>query len=49
MMWVYLVFSALGAGVLVLDPGSGWDSFFTVYAVINFGLFLDRCLERHWR
>lgn len=47
MRWGYLIFAALGAGALMTGLGPGGDIFFAAYSVIMFGIFVDRCLERH--
>jgi len=44
MRWVCLVFAALAVGLIEFPPHVNDDAFF---AVIMFGIFMDRCLERH--
>jgi hypothetical protein len=47
MRWGCLVFAALAVGLIEFPPHVHEDAFFAFFAVIMFGIFMDRCLERH--
>jgi len=47
MRWGYLFLAALNAGLLAVAPHDAWYGLPAVTGVLVFGLFLDRCLERH--